>query len=59
MLLTVLTDSYFEYLKSERNVSDKTVNSYNSDWQDFYHYLEREKYHPTMRMIKMINTPNH
>ncbi len=40
MLLTVLTDSYFEYLKSERNVSDKTVNSYNSDWQDFYHYLE-------------------
>lgn len=43
MLLTSMVDSFFIYLESEKNLSEKTIHSYNSDWQDFYAFLETEQ----------------
>lgn len=42
MLLTTLLDSYFVFLESEKNMAEKTIKSYNSDWMDFLHFLEKE-----------------
>lgn len=42
MLLTTMVDSFLIYMQSEKNLSEKTVHSYNSDWQDFYAFLESE-----------------
>lgn len=40
MQLTTLVDSYLIYLESEKNMAAKTIKSYNSDWMDFFHFLE-------------------
>lgn len=45
MLLTAMVDSFLIYLQSEKNMSDKTIRAYNSDWQDFYNFLEKELGH--------------
>lgn len=42
MLLAELVDSFFIYLSVEKNMSEKTIKSYNGDWQDFYAFLEKE-----------------
>lgn len=42
MLLTVLVDSYFIYLESEKNMALYTIKAYNSDWMDFLYFLEKE-----------------
>jgi len=42
MLLTTILDSFLIYLQSEKNLAEKTVLAYNSDWQDFYNFLETE-----------------
>lgn len=42
MLLTAILDSFLIYLQSEKNLAEKTVLAYNSDWQDFYNFLETE-----------------
>ena len=42
MLLTSLVDSFFYYLENERNMAKMTIKAYNSDWNDFFNYLENE-----------------
>jgi len=42
MLLTTLVDSFFIYLESEKNMAQHTIKSYNSDWMDFFAFLEQE-----------------
>ena len=42
MLLTTILDSFLIYLQSEKNLAEKTVLAYNSDWQDFFNFLETE-----------------
>ncbi|PKM87225.1 MAG: tyrosine recombinase [Firmicutes bacterium HGW-Firmicutes-12] len=56
MLLTALVDSFFIYLESERNMAYKTIKSYNSDWMDFFNFLEKSmNYHLEIIEIKDIN----
>lgn len=43
MLLTTLLDGFFIYLESEKNMSEKTIASYNSDWMDFLSFLEKRQ----------------
>jgi len=43
MLLTILVDSFFIYLESEKNMALFTIKSYNSDWMDFFYFLENEQ----------------
>ena len=38
----LLTDSFLEYLKYERNYSDKTVVSYGTDLREFDEFLRKE-----------------
>jgi len=42
MLLTSMVDSFLIYLQSEKNLAEKTMRAYSSDWQDFYGFLENE-----------------
>lgn len=42
MLLTTLVDSFLIYLASEKNMASKTIKSYNSDWMDFFNFLENQ-----------------
>lgn len=42
MLLTAMLDSFLIYLQSEKNLAEKTVQAYNSDWQDFFNFLENQ-----------------
>lgn len=56
MLLTVLTDSFFVYLESEKNMSLQTIKSYNGDFSDFFCFLEQElKYDLASLDIERIN----
>ncbi len=43
MLLAPLVDSFVVYLQSERNLSEKTIQAYVSDWQDFFEFLENRR----------------
>lgn len=42
MLLLPLVDSYIFYLENEKNMAQMTIKAYNSDWMDFFNYLEKE-----------------
>lgn len=42
MLLLPLVDSYIFYLDNEKNMAEMTIKAYNSDWMDFFNYLEKE-----------------
>ena len=42
MLLVPLVDSFISYLENEKNMAQSTVKAYNSDWKDFFNYLENE-----------------
>lgn len=42
MSLTAMVDSFLIYLQTEKNMSEKTIRSYNSDWQDFFSFLETQ-----------------
>lgn len=56
MLLPALVDSFFVYLESEKNMSSRTIKSYNSDFLDFYCFLEQEmKYDLTSLNIEDID----
>lgn len=41
MFLAPLIDSFFIYLQSEKNMSTKTIQAYNSDWMNFLEFLEQ------------------
>lgn len=43
MLFATLLDGFFIYLESEKNMADKTVKSYNSDWMDFMKFIETQQ----------------
>lgn len=56
MQLTTLVDSFLIYLESEKNMAAKTIKSYNSDWMDFFHFLENHlNYNLETIEIKDIN----
>lgn len=56
MLLLTLVDSFFVYLESEKNMAPQTIKSYNSDWMDFYSFLEQElRYDLGTLQVKEIN----
>lgn len=42
MLLAPLLDSFFAYLESEKNMAEKTLTAYNSDWMNFINFLEQD-----------------
>jgi len=55
MLLVPLVDSFINYLEHEKNMAEMTIKSYNSDWKDFFNYLENElKYDILSLEIKKI-----
>ncbi|MGI6587723.1 MAG: tyrosine recombinase XerC [Peptococcia bacterium] len=55
MLLISLVDSFISYLENEKNMAQMTIKAYNSDWKDFFNYLENElKYDILSLEIKKI-----
>ena len=48
--MNLQTDSFLEYLKSERNYSPATIESYAKDLAEFRNFLEGQRLEPQWRL---------